>query len=120
MRFISEKKHNEITKGHLKKGDVLITNRGEIGNIAIVPDWHVGSNINAQIVRVNSTGTVVVSSYLAYYLQRDNVKQLLLDLQTGSALKQLPINRLVNLPNNSEHYSNEEFVNFKLFTKPFH
>ncbi|MCJ7977298.1 restriction endonuclease subunit S [Aeromonas veronii] len=98
MRFISEKKHNEITKGHLKKGDVLITNRGEIGNIAIVPDWHVGSNINAQIVRVNSTGTVVVSSYLAYYLQRDNVKQLLLDLQTGSALKQLPINRLVTLP----------------------
>ncbi|BBG85325.1 specificity protein S [Aeromonas hydrophila] len=98
MRFISEKKHNEITKGHLKKGDVLITNRGEIGNIAIVPDWHVGSNINAQIVRVNSTGTMVVSSYLAYYLQQDNVKQLLLDLQTGSALKQLPINRLVTLP----------------------
>ncbi|MGL6379939.1 restriction endonuclease subunit S [Aeromonas hydrophila] len=91
-------KHNEITKGHLKKGDVLITNRGEIGNIAIVPDWHVGSNINAQIVRVNSTGTMVVSSYLAYYLQQDNVKQLLLDLQTGSALKQLPINRLVTLP----------------------
>ncbi len=97
MRFISEEKHSEITKGHLKEGDVLITNRGEIGNLAIVPNRHIGSNINAQIVRINTNGTCVINRYFAYYLQKDEVKQKLLDLQTGSALKQLPVNRLKTL-----------------------
>lgn len=97
MRFISEEKHKEITKGHLKEGDVLITNRGEIGNLAIVPSRHVGSNINAQIVRINTAGSTVVNSYFAYYLQKEEVKQILMDLQTGSALKQLPVNKLKTL-----------------------
>lgn len=97
MRFISEEKHQEITKGHLKKGDVLITNRGEIGNLAIVPDRHIGSNINAQIVRLNTSGTEVLNAYFAYFLQKDEVRAKLQDLQTGSALKQLPVNRLKTL-----------------------
>jgi type I restriction enzyme S subunit len=97
MRFISENKHREITKGHLKEGDVLITNRGEIGNLAIVPNRHIGSNINAQIVRINTNGTNVTNSYFAYYLQKEEVRKKLIDLQTGSALKQLPINRLKTL-----------------------
>lgn len=97
MRFISEAKHSEITKGHLKDGDVLITNRGEIGNLAIVPARHIGSNINAQIVRINTSGSEVSNRYFAYYLQKDEVKKLLVDLSSGSALKQLPVNRLTTL-----------------------
>lgn len=97
MRFISETKHSEITKGHLKDGDVLITNRGDIGNLAIVPARHIGSNINAQIVRINTSGSEVSNRYFAYYLQKDEVKKLLSDLSSGSALKQLPVNRLTTL-----------------------
>jgi type I restriction enzyme S subunit len=97
MRFISEAKHSEITKGHLKDGDVLITNRGEIGNLAIVPTRHIGSNINAQIVRINTSGSEVSNRYFAYYLQKDEVKKKLDDLSSGSALKQLPVNRLTTL-----------------------
>lgn len=97
MRFISEKKHSEITKGHLKDGDVLITNRGDIGNLALVPARHIGSNINAQIVRINTSGSEVSNRYFAYYLQKDEVKKLLDDLSSGSALKQLPVNRLTTL-----------------------
>jgi type I restriction enzyme S subunit len=106
MRFISEKKHSEITKGHLIKGDILITNRGEIGNIALVPDRHIGSNINAQIVRINTSDKYLKSEYFAYYLQRKDVNKKILEMQTGSALKQLPINRFITLkviiPNSGE------------------
>ncbi|MEQ3632296.1 restriction endonuclease subunit S [Thalassolituus sp.] len=98
MRYISYKKHSEITKGHLKEGDVLITNRGEIGNIAVVPLRHVGSNINAQIVRINTGKSALLGTYFAFYLQRTETNQRLLDMQTGSALKQLPVNRLLTLP----------------------
>jgi type I restriction enzyme S subunit len=85
MRYISHEKHAEITKGHLKEGDVLVTNRGEIGNIA-------------QIVRINTGKGFLSGAYFAFYLQRTETNKLLLDMQTGSALKQLPVNRLITLP----------------------
>ena len=54
MRYISVSQHGELLKGHLKQGDILITTRGDIGQIAIVPPMHIDSNINAQIVRINT------------------------------------------------------------------
>ncbi len=123
MRFISKEKHSEITKGHLKKGDVLITNRGEIGNLAIVPDTHEGSNINAQIVRINTGGSLVENLYFAYFLQKKEVQQRFQDLQTGSALKQLPVNRLLTLtvffPSKEEQLEISKFmsdIDLEIFT----
>jgi type I restriction enzyme S subunit len=97
MRFISASKHQQLLKGHLKKDDVLITTRGDIGQIALVPDKHIDSNINAQLVRINTQNSVIVSRYFAYFLIQNPIQQKLKDLQSGSALKQLPVGRLVNL-----------------------
>ena len=36
MRFLSPQKHAQLKKGHLKTGDILITNRGEIGKLLAV------------------------------------------------------------------------------------
>lgn len=96
MRFISKELHSELTKGHLKQDDILITTRGEIGQIAIVPKEHIGSNINAQIVRINANNKIN-KYYLAYFLLKSETQELLLNLQTGSALKQLPIGKLMEL-----------------------
>lgn len=97
MRYISEEKHGELLKGHLKENDVLITTRGEIGQVALVPDRHIGSNINAQLVRINTTGTEVNHKYFAYFLQKQDTQERILSMQTGSALKQLPVFKLVTL-----------------------
>ena len=50
MLFISQEKHKELKKGHLKTNDVLLTTRGNIGRVSIVPDKYNDANINAQIV----------------------------------------------------------------------
>lgn len=50
MYYITPEKHALLLKGHIKAGDVLITTRGNIGQVAIVPKRHENSNINAQIV----------------------------------------------------------------------
>ena len=97
MRHISANLHSELLKGHLKANDILITTRGEIGQIAIVPDRHIGSNINAQLVRLGSSNSKFNFRYLAYYLLSDRSQSQLQYLQTGSALKQLPVNRLKQL-----------------------
>ncbi|MBU0546007.1 restriction endonuclease subunit S [Patescibacteria group bacterium] len=96
MRFISNQLHSELTKGHLKKDDILITTRGEIGQIAIVPNRHIGSNINAQVVRINA-GEKFNKYYFAYFLLKSDTQESLLNMQTGSALKQLPVGKLKEL-----------------------
>jgi type I restriction enzyme, S subunit len=96
MRFISMEQHRQITKGHLKKGDILITTRGELGTVALVPDRHIGSNINAQIVRINS-GNKLVTAFLFQLLDYSRVIGLFDALSTGTALKQLPIGKLNQL-----------------------
>ncbi len=93
LRYISPELHNELLKGHLKKGDILITNRGDIGQIALVGDDFIDANINAQIVRIN-TNQNLIDKYLLYWLSTDHCQNKINDLQTGSALKQLPINNL--------------------------
>lgn len=93
MRFISPELHSELKKGHLKKNDILLTTRGEIGQIALVPDSHIGSNINAQLVRIN-TLEKIDTRFLAYFLTKNETQDEFMNAQTGSALKQLPINKL--------------------------
>ncbi|MBX9676133.1 MAG: restriction endonuclease subunit S [Methylotenera sp.] len=96
MRFISSKQHSEITKGHLKKGDILLTTRGELGTVALVPERHIGSNINAQLVRVN-TGNKLINTFLFQLLDYSRTLGHFEALSTGTALKQLPIGKLNQL-----------------------
>jgi len=96
MRYISEELHSELKKGHLKKGDILITNRGDIGQTSIVPDKFIGANINAQIVRINTCGKLN-RLYFFYFMRLNSTQNHIHNMQTGSALKQLPVNRLFDI-----------------------
>lgn len=96
MRYISHAQHADLKKGHLKENDILITTRGEIGNLAIVTQPFVGANINAQLVRINTKG-VINFKYFYYYLQKRQVKEQIYGLETGTALRQLPVGNLKKL-----------------------
>lgn len=94
MYFITPAKHQILLKGHLKPNDVLITTRGNIGQVAIVPPKHNDSNINAQIVLLRDENGRFIPQFLLWALQTEEVKMQCLKLQTGTALKQLPVGRL--------------------------
>ena len=96
IRFISNKKHTELKKGHLKKSDILISTRGEIGKVCVVQDAFIDANINAQLVRING-GQKLNSFFLFHILRSDSSVKQLADLQTGTALKQLPVGNLLKL-----------------------
>jgi len=93
LRFISKELHAELKKGHLKGGDILISTRGDIGQLALVPKQFIGSNINAQLVRINS-GSKLHNRFLLYFLSFDTTQNAIKQLQTGTALKQLPVGKL--------------------------
>jgi type I restriction enzyme S subunit len=96
MRFIDKELHSCLTSGHLRTNDILITTRGEIGMLAIVTDEFDGSNINAQICLLR-TSHGLNSFYLLQYLSSNYGKKQFKELQTGTALKQLPRNNLGKL-----------------------
>jgi type I restriction enzyme S subunit len=99
LYFISSKKHSELKKGHLLPNDVLITTRGNIGQVALTPERHKNSNINAQIVLLRCNESWI-PKYLLYVLTIDFVTEQFSKLTTGTALKQLPVKNLkkIKLP----------------------
>ncbi len=89
LYFISTEQHRILKKGHTKKGDILLSTRGEIGKIAFITNKFINCNINAQLVRING-GTQLSTFYLGCLFESKDYKDELLSSTTGSALQQLP------------------------------
>ena len=96
--FITEKKDKQLRKGHLKRGDVVLTTRGTIGNIGLydddVPFENVRINSGMLILRPNPN--VLLPSFLFELLRSDIVKNQITKQTTGAAQPQLPIKTLVD------------------------
>ncbi len=97
MKYITKKKHSELKKGHLKKGDILITTRGDLGNLAIVSPDFIDCNINAQLVRINPQNKLN-SEFLLFFLSSYIIQEEIRGLKTGTALPQLPVGKLKTIP----------------------
>lgn len=91
--FLTEDKHKELKKGHLKIGDILITNRGEIGKVAIVDERFENSNLNSQIAWLRCS-SLLKNQYLFFFLMSAKMKFFYNDTKTGAALQQLPIGKI--------------------------
>ena len=98
MKFITEGKHQELKKGHLKAHDVLIANRGEVGKIAQVPKHFDGSNLNSQLAWLRAKQNVLLPRYLFYVLNTSHVQNNISG--EGGALQQLTIKniKLIQIP----------------------
>jgi type I restriction enzyme S subunit len=101
MRYIDADLHILLASGHLEEHEILVTTRGDIGMIAYVTNDFHGANINAQICLLRC-GKDLNSYCLMQYLSSNKCYRQFQELQTGSALKQLPKKNLakiiVNLP----------------------
>jgi type I restriction enzyme S subunit len=93
MRFLSPAKHAQLKKGHLKTGDVLFTNRGEIGKVAIVDADYDGANLNSQIAWFRCSADLE-NKFLFYLLNSDRMKDHFAASQNGAALQQFTIRQI--------------------------
>jgi type I restriction enzyme S subunit len=92
-QFITREKHEALRKGTLKRGDVVFTSRGTLGNIA-----HYSQGVSYDVMRINS-GMFILrhfdhamsQQFLAHLLRSPQIKAQIADLQSGSAQPQLPI-----------------------------
>ena len=104
MQFISEEKDNLLRKGKLCRGDIVITTRGTIGNIAFYDD-----DIPYDNVRINSGMVIIrqkeVSFNQIFFLNafKNKIDEIKETNVTGAAQPQLPIHimskiKLLNPP----------------------
>lgn len=96
MRYLSPEKHVQLKKGHLKAGDILFTNRGEIGKTAIVDANHDGSNLNSQIAWLRC-GEILNNRLLFHVLNSGEIKSYLELSKNGAALQQFTIRQIREL-----------------------
>ncbi|MBB1149685.1 restriction endonuclease subunit S [Myroides odoratimimus] len=91
--FITEQKDNQLRKGKLKRGDIIITSRGTVGNIAFYSDFIVYNNI-----RINSGMLIlrpqIKESFIYSLLRSYEFMKLIANYISGSAVPQLPIKDL--------------------------
>jgi type I restriction enzyme S subunit len=90
-QFLSEEKHKRLRKGVLSRGDVVITTRGTIWNVA-----YYGSDVPYDVVRINS-GMLIMrpnlrigGEYLSWYIRSPLFVAEIEQRRTGSAQPQLP------------------------------
>ena len=96
MRFISREKHLQLKKGHLKTGDVIFTNRGEIGKVAIVDAKFDDANLNSQLAWLRAKDGLL-PAYLLTVLQSPFIQDRLHIEKNGATLQQFTIKQLNEL-----------------------
>ena len=98
--YITKEKHEKLTSGHLVEDDIVIAVRGSLGALGYVNIGNSGWNINSQLAILRTDKTELSGKYLLQFLLSGNGQIELIKRQTGSALKQLPINAIkdVNIP----------------------
>lgn len=96
MNFITQKKDEILRKGKLKRGDLVLTTRGTVGNVAYydkaIPYEHI--RINSGMVIIRPAG---IDERFNYYLFKSLNNQIKV-FTSGTAQPQLPIRDLVKIP----------------------
>jgi type I restriction enzyme S subunit len=95
--FVSEEKDANLRKGKLSRGDVIMTTRGTIGNLAVYDEAvayrHIRINSGMLIFRPNLEK--ISSRYLFEILRSGIIKKQIAENISGAAQPQLPIHTLV-------------------------
>lgn len=96
VEFITREKDEALRKGKLRRGDVLLTTRGTIGNTGYydnsVPFDHV--RINSGMLIFRSDENELSGEYLYHFFQSQNFKEQRDVIVSGAAQPQLPIRSL--------------------------
>ena len=100
-QYITQGKDASLNSGKLKRGDIVITTRGTVGNVAIYSD-----EVPYENIRINSGMLIIrcgngIDNYYLYQVLRSKwFYNQILSIQSGSAQPQLPKShfRKMNIP----------------------
>ena len=90
--FINETKDRELRAGKLKYGDIVLTTRGTVGNVAYYdnnnPYKHI--RINSGMIIIRADNKLWNPKFLYFILKSELLKEQIINLISGSAVPLLP------------------------------
>ena len=96
--YITAEKDRALRNGKIQRGDIVITTRGTVGNVAYydqrIPYDDVRINSGMLIVRCHEQ---IKSEFLYYVLRGTEFQQQIKQMQTGTAQPQLPKSHFVKM-----------------------
>lgn len=96
--YITHEKHEELTSGHIELDDIILAVRGSLGAIGYAKDENVGWNINSQLAIIRTNKNEAKGDFLLQFFISTKGQRELLSRNTGTALKQLPLKQLKDIP----------------------
>ena len=96
--YITHGKHEELTSGHIELDDIILAVRGSLGAIGYAKDENVGWNINSQLAIIRTNKNEAKGDFLLQFFISTKGQRELLSRNTGTALKQLPLKQLKDIP----------------------
>ena len=96
--YITHEKHEELTSGHIELDDIILAVRGSLGAIGYAKDENVGWNINSQLAIIRTNKNEARGDFLLQFFISTKGQRELLSRNTGTALKQLPLKQLKDIP----------------------
>ncbi|GEK60387.1 restriction endonuclease subunit S [Leuconostoc citreum] len=96
--YISKEKHAVLTSGHIKNDDIVLAVRGSLGTLGYATKYNEGWNINSQLAILRTNKNELLGVFLIQYLLGSSGQKEILSRNTGTALKQLPIKQLKDIP----------------------
>lgn len=97
--YLSKEKDDSLRNGKLQLGDIVLTTRGTLGNVALYNDKISFKNvrINSGMVIIRTNKNLVNNYFLYYILISKQIQSLIKNISTGSAQPQIPIKILKNI-----------------------
>ena len=96
--YITAEKDSIMRNGKIQRGDIIITTRGTVGNVAYynrqIPYDNVRINSGMLIIRCHEQ---IKSDFLYYVLRGAEFQQQIKQIQTGSAQPQLPKSNFIKM-----------------------
>lgn len=99
LSFITKEKDETLRKGKLERGDIILTSRGTVGNVAIYDE-----SVRYEHIRINSGmlifrhGKDFIPEFLYWYLTSPQMQSAFKKMGSGSAQPQLPVGSLELIP----------------------
>jgi type I restriction enzyme S subunit len=96
-RFISEDTSSNFPKTVLKEGDIVMSVRGTIGKIGLIPSWLDGSNITANLIRLSPNSEIITGAFLKYLMRTERFKQELNRCSPSTTIKTIKVPSLSSI-----------------------
>ena len=84
-------------RSRLRTGDVLLSIRGTIGRVAVVPEQLDGHNISRDSARISGDPTKILPDFLRLILESPDVQEEIRRTTTGLAVKGINVARIRTL-----------------------